>query len=86
MALRRWRSGVDAGKSPREVLDAGWPKPHFSRRAALEQQVRAWSDPALAAASDRLLSATNESRKNYGLAETVMRRALLGLARQAGEH
>jgi DNA polymerase-3 subunit delta len=85
LALRRWRAGVDAGKSAREVLDAGWPKPHFSRRSALEQQVRLWSDSAIASAADRLLTATNESRKNYALADTVTRRALLSLARQAAE-
>jgi DNA polymerase-3 subunit delta len=86
LALRRWRAGVDAGKSPREVLDAGWPKPHFSRRTALEQQLRLWSDTAIAAAADRLLDATAESRKNYALSETIMRRTLLSLARQAAGH
>jgi DNA polymerase-3 subunit delta len=86
LTLRRWRAGVDAGKSPRDVLDSGWPKPHFARRAALEQQIRLWSDTAIAGAADRLLDATAESRKNYALAETIMRRALLSLARQAAGH
>jgi DNA polymerase-3 subunit delta len=85
LALRRWRAGVDDGRSARDVLDSGWPKPHFSRRNALEQQVRLWSDTAIANAADRLLTATNESRKNYALADTVTRRALLSLARQAAE-
>lgn len=86
LALRRWRTGVDAGRSPREVLDSGWPKPHFSRRTALEQQLRLWNDAAIAGAADRLLDATAESRKNYALAETITRRALLSLARQAAGH
>ncbi|HWA20312.1 MAG TPA: DNA polymerase III subunit delta [Devosia sp.] len=86
LTLRRWRAGVDAGKSPREVLDSGWPKPHFSRRTALEQQIRLWNDSAIAAAAARLLEATADSRKNYVLAETIMRRTLLSLARQAAGH
>ncbi|MEO6396332.1 MAG: DNA polymerase III subunit delta [Devosia sp.] len=81
--LRRWRAQVDAGRSVSEALDAGWPKPHFSRRSSLEQQVRLWNDVSLASATERLLAATNESRKNYGLSETIVRRALLSLARQA---
>lgn len=85
-ALRRWRMAVDAGASIRDVLDGARPKPHFSRRASLEQQLRLWSDAALSAAAERLQTATAESRKIYALSETVMRRALLALARQAAEH
>jgi DNA polymerase-3 subunit delta len=84
--LRRWRTEVDAGRSAREVLDGARPRPHFSRRAALEQQVRLWSDTALAAAMARLQRATLESRERYGLTETVARRALLALATMAAEH
>ena len=82
-ALRRWRAQFDAGRSASDAIDSGWPKPHFSRRSSLEQQVRLWNDVSLAGASDRLLTAMNESRKNYGMAETIVRRALLSLARQA---
>ena len=84
-ALRRWRALVDAGKPVSAALETGWPKPHFSRRNALEQQVRLWSDSALSSASDRLLAATAESRRNYALAETIVRRTLLALARQGAE-
>ncbi|MEQ1769229.1 MAG: DNA polymerase III subunit delta [Devosia sp.] len=82
-ALRRWRAQFDSGRSAGEALDSGWPKPHFSRRASLEQQVRLWNDVALASAAERLLTATTESRKAYGMSETIMRHALLSLARQA---
>lgn len=84
-SLRRWRSAVDAGKSVSAALDSSWPKPHFSRRSGLEQQVRLWSDSALSSATERLLAATAESRKNYGLADTIVRRTLLSLARQGAE-
>jgi len=84
--LRRWRSVVDTGVAARDVLDGARPKPHFSRRAALEQQVRLWSDAALASATDRLLNATGESRKNYGRSETIVRRVFLALTQMAAQH
>lgn len=84
--LRRWRSEVDGGRSVREVLDNARPRPHFSRRSALEQQVRLWSDSALAAALERLQLASGDSRKRYGLQETVVRRALLAICMMAAEH
>jgi DNA polymerase-3 subunit delta len=84
--LRRWRALVDGGTSPRDVLEGARPKPHFSRKSALEQQLRLWSDPAIATAMDRLLRATGESRKNYGSGETVTRRTFLALAQMAAQH
>jgi DNA polymerase-3 subunit delta len=84
--LRRWRGLVDAGTSPRDVLEGARPKPHFSRKSALEQQLRLWSDASIALAMDRLLKATGDSRKNYGRAETITRRAFLALAQMAAQH
>ena len=84
--LRRWRSIVDAGTAPRDVLEGARPKPHFSRKSALEQQLRLWSDASIALAMDRLLRATGDSRKNYGRAETITRRAFLALAQMAAQH
>jgi DNA polymerase-3 subunit delta len=84
--LRRWRAVVDSGVSARDVLDGARPKPHFSRRGALEQQLRLWSDAALATAGERLHGATAESRRNYGRAETIVRRVLLALATMAAQH
>lgn len=83
--LRRWRVEVDKGRSVREVLDSARPKPHFSRRQALEQQLRSWSDSVLAAALERLQLASGDSRKRYALQETVVRRALLAICMMAAE-
>jgi DNA polymerase III subunit delta len=85
MTLRRWRSEVEAGRSVREVLDNARPRPHFSRRAALEQQLRLWRDGTLAAALARLRAAAAESRRHPGLAEPLLRRTLLALSRVASE-
>lgn len=84
--LRRWRTEVDAGKSPRAVLDGQRPKPHFSRASSLEQQLRLWSDAALATAAERLLQTTAESRRRPALAESVLRRTLLALCMMAAAH
>jgi DNA polymerase-3 subunit delta len=84
--LRRWRAEVDAGKSPRDALASARPRPHFSRAAALEQQLRLWRDTALGVACERLQQATQESRRRPALAETVMRRALLALCMMAATH
>lgn len=81
--LRRWRTEVDAGKSPRAVLEGLKPKPHFSRSAGLEQQLRLWTEPTLGMASERLLQATSESRRRPQLAETVLRRTALALCMMA---
>lgn len=83
--LRRWRVEVDGGKSPAAVLDSARPKPHFSRRSAIERQLRLWTDDALSAALDRLQLAVADSRKRYGLADTLSRRALLAICTMAAE-
>jgi DNA polymerase-3 subunit delta len=84
--LRRWRTAVDSGVSPRDVLNGARPKPHFSRASALEQQLRLWSDASLAVATDRLHQATGDTRKNYGRAETITRRTFLALTQMAAQH
>jgi DNA polymerase-3 subunit delta len=84
--LRRWRTIVDGGTSVRDVLEGARPKPHFSRRSALEQQLRLWNDASLATTMGRLHDATAESRKNYGRSETVVRRVFLALATMAAQH
>ncbi|MNT86428.1 DNA polymerase III subunit delta [compost metagenome] len=84
--LRRWRTEVDAGKSPRAVLEGLRPKPHFSRISGLEQQLRLWSDNALATAADRILQATSDSRRRPALAESSLRRALLAICMMAAAH
>lgn len=85
-SLRRWRTEVDTGKSPRLVLENLRPKPHFSRVSALEQQLRLWSDTALATASERILQATSDTRRRPGMAEPTLRRTLLAICMMAAAH
>jgi DNA polymerase-3 subunit delta len=84
--LRRWRTIVDGGTSSRDVLAGARPKPHFSRTASLEQQLRLWSDHSLAIATERLHQATNDTRHNYAMSETLTRRVLLALTQMAAQH
>jgi DNA polymerase-3 subunit delta len=83
--LRRWRAEVDAGRGVRDVLDSSRPKPHFSRRAALEQALRLWTDAALATAGARVQSAVAESRLRPALAVPLLHRTLLAITRLAAE-
>lgn len=83
--MRRWRAEVDLGKSPGDVLDGARPKPHFSRKNVLLQQLRLWSDDAIAAAAERLHTASGDSRKRYELQDMVVRRALLAVCMMAAE-
>jgi len=83
--LRKLRGEVDTGRSPRDVLDNARPRPHFSRKALFEQQLRLWSDESLAVACERLYLATADSRKRYGLGETILRRTMLALCMMAAE-
>lgn len=77
--LRRMRTQIDAGRSARETLDAQRPRPHFSRKAALEQQLRLWNDDSLASATGRIYEAIAESRKSAALAPAIAQRALLAV-------
>lgn len=79
--LRRWRSEVDKGKSPADVLDSARPKPHFSRKNVLLKQLRSWDDERLSEAMERLLMTTAQSRRNTLLAGTIIARALLAVSR-----
>ncbi|SFZ85082.1 DNA polymerase III, delta subunit [Devosia enhydra] len=77
--LRRWRLAVDGGQPARAVLDSARPRPHFSRRAAFERQLRSWDEERLASATDRVLTGINESRRNAPLSEAIARRTFLAL-------
>jgi len=77
--LRNLRARVDAGASPGDALKNTFPRPHFSRKSALEQQLRLWSDAALAKAGTRVHQAVLHSRQTPGLSQTIARRALLAI-------
>ncbi|MFT6657566.1 DNA polymerase III subunit delta [Maritalea sp.] len=78
--LREMRAGFDEGKTLTEVLNAGRFRVHFSRKSAIESQIRSWSSTNLAAACVRLHTTVLETRKNANLADEHTRQALLAIA------
>jgi DNA polymerase-3 subunit delta len=83
--LRRWRTEVEQGKPAGAVLDSARPKPHFSRRASMERQLRIWSDESLSVALERLQAGVSDSRKTYDLQEAIARRTFLAVTMLAAE-
>ena len=81
--LRRWRLLVDAGQSPGQVLDSARPRPHFSRRGAIEQQLRNWNAQSLGSAVERILNGMADSRRHHQLAEAIARRTFLAICYMA---
>ncbi len=84
--LRRLRVEVDAGRPPRDVLAQARPRPHFSRTAGLERQLRLWSDSALSGAAARLYEAVADSRKTGAAGASLAQRALLAVCIAAARH
>lgn len=83
--LRNARAQVDGGRSISDVFSRARPRPHFSRKAALEQQVRLWNDKALSRAAVRILYATKQSRQQAILSQSIARRALLAVCIAASQ-
>ena len=70
--LRRWRTEVDLGKSPAAVLDGARPRPHFSRRATLERQLRVWTDDALNAVARKAIQRKTGARGLRSILEAIL--------------
>ncbi|WP_196260308.1 DNA polymerase III subunit delta [Pelagibacterium limicola] len=81
--LRAMRAEIDAGATADQVLARATPRVHFSRKSALEQQLRLWTDSSLAAACARLAGAIAQSRKTAPLAPAIARQALLAICMAA---
>ena len=84
--LRQLRIEVDANKSARNVLEAQKPRPHFSRKTALEQQLRLWNDKRLSFACDRIYQAIYDSRKSVNLKSSIAQRALMAISVAAARY
>ncbi len=81
--LRAMRAEIDSGASPDQVLARATPRIHFSRKAAVEQQLRLWNDSGLAAACARIADAIAQSRKTAPLSPAIARQALLAVCMAA---
>lgn len=81
--LRAMRADMDAGAGLDQVVSRATPRIHFSRKASIEQQLRLWSDEALAAACNRLATAIADSRKTGNLSLAIGRQAMLAVCMAA---
>lgn len=77
-ALRAMRAEFDAGTGTDAITRSH--RVHFSRAKAVEAQIRAWSDAALARAAERLYGAIAVTRKQPELALSAARQTLLSLS------
>jgi DNA polymerase-3 subunit delta len=62
------------------LLDSGYPRLHFSRKAAVETALRHFNAPRFAAIIDQLGTAALDMRKQPALAAAIAQRALLSIA------
>ncbi|HHG91004.1 MAG TPA: DNA polymerase III subunit delta [Devosia sp.] len=83
--LRRAKALINKGLSTTEVLKRSRPRPHFSRNASIEQQLRLWNDVQLALAAERMNKTIHLSRQQPALTGTFTRRALLALCLAASQ-
>jgi len=83
-SLHRARLTIDAGQSAGGAAEE--MRVHFSRKAAVEAALRAWSTPRLSRAMSQLAEAALDARRQHARAdvsEPIAQRALLSLAVQA---
>jgi len=65
------------------VLEGGFPRLHFSRKAAVETALRQFNPARLAAIIDQLATAALDMRKQPAIAAAIAQRALLSIAANA---
>jgi len=85
--LRKMRSDMEkCNKSAGEILNTQKPRPHFSRKSALEQQLRLYNDMRLSSACDRIYQAIADTRKSAKLDSSITHRALIAIGIAAARY
>jgi len=78
--LHKSALAIADGAPASSVLDAGYPRLHFSRKPMVEVALRNFSPARLAAIIDQLGTAALDMRKQTALAAVIAQRALLSIA------
>jgi DNA polymerase III subunit delta len=78
--LHKTSLAVADGTPAASVLDSGFPRLHFSRKAAAETALRSLSPTRLAQVIDQLAGAALETRRQASLGAAIAQRALLSIA------
>jgi len=81
--LHKSALAVADGTAVSAVLEGGFPRLHFSRKANVEAALRNFDVARLAAIIEQLANAAFEMRKQAGLAAAIAQRALLSIAQNA---
>ena len=77
------RTAVDAGASPRAVVDTARPPVHFKAKDAMVADLAAWTTPALTTALAAILAAERAIKAPASPGDVLAHRTLLDLARRA---
>jgi len=78
--LHKSALAISEGTPASAVLDGGFPRLHFSRKANVEMALRNFDAARLTTIIDQLATAALEMRKQAGLAAVIAQRALLSIA------
>lgn len=78
--LHKSAIAIAEGTPASAVLDGGFPRLHFSRKANVETALRNFDVARLTAIIDQLATAALDMRKQAGLAAVIAQRALLSIA------
>jgi DNA polymerase III subunit delta len=78
--LHKTAFAVAEGAPVSTLLDSGFPRLHFSRKANVEAALRYFNAPRLLSIIDQLATAALEMRKQTSLAAVIAQRALLSIA------
>ncbi len=81
--LHKSALAVADGTPVSTVLDSGFPRLHFSRKAIVELALRNFSGPRLVGIIEQLAAAALDMRKQPALAAAIAQRALLSIAANA---
>jgi DNA polymerase III subunit delta len=78
--LHKARLSVEEGRSEMDVMESGFPRLHFSRKALVETALRNSNSERLLKVIAQLADAAFDMRKQSSLAEVIAQRALLAVA------
>ena len=79
--LHKARIAIDDGSAdPSRALEQGFPRLHFSRKAAVEAALRNWNGARLYAVIGQLADAAFAMRQQAGIAQTIAQRVLMAIA------
>lgn len=79
-SLHKASLAVEAGQSASSAMDGGFPRLHFSRKAAVETALRNLNTARLRQVIEQLAVAALDSRKQAALAAAIAQRALMAIA------